>query len=130
MGEYADALQRAYGLFGEREIDAAMDVFAEDVRWHGPIAQGLPDSGTFHGKHEVRWMFVHIRRTYGDDMVVSADEIVEDGDTAVVLGHLEAAPNGNRIKVPYAHVWRFEGGQGKRVHALFDTAAVMAALGG
>jgi ketosteroid isomerase-like protein len=48
----------------------------------------------------------------------------------VVLGHLEGrSKQGNEVKVPFVHVWRMEGGQGKRVQALTDSLQLARALG-
>lgn len=129
MAGNADTLRRGYEAFAGGDLEGAMQDFADDIRWEGPNAEGLPDSGTFNGKDEVAQMFQEVVQTYGQDLKVAPDEMVEDGDTVVVLGHLEAAPNGNHVKVPYAHVWRFDGGKAKRIQALFDTAVVRQALG-
>ena len=129
MAGNADVLQRGYEAFGNGDLDGAMQDFADDIRWEGPNAEGLPDSGTHNGKDQVAQMFQRVVETYGQDVNVTPDEFHEDGDTVIVLGHLEASPNGNRFKVPYAHVWRFEGGKASRMQALFDTAVVKEALG-
>jgi hypothetical protein len=71
-----------------------MEFFAEDIRWEGPRASGLPDSGTFNGKPEVAWMFKH------------------------------------RLKVPWVHIWRFDGASAARVQTLRDSALVKQALSG
>jgi ketosteroid isomerase-like protein len=129
MGEHADVLRRGYAAFAEGDLETAMQSFAEDIRWQGPRANGLPDSGVFHGKDEVAWMFKEIVRTYGDDLRIVPDEFIGDGGTIVVLGHMEAAPHGVHLKVPWVHVWRFEEGSAARVLTFTDTALVRDALG-
>ena len=129
MAGNAEVLQRGYEAFGNGDLEGAMQDFADDITWEGPNADGLPDSGTHTGKDQVGQMFQKVVETYGQDLSVSADEFHEDGDTVIVLGHLEASPNGSHFKVPYAHVWRFEGGKASRMQALFDTAVVKEALG-
>lgn len=128
MEEHADLLRQGYAAFAEGDMEAAMQFFADDIRWHGPRTGGLPDSGTFHGKDEVAWMFREIVRTFGEDLRVRPDEFVVDGRTIVVLGHMEAAPNGVPLKVPWVHVWKFEEGTAARVLTLTDTALVRDAL--
>ena len=128
MEENAHLLRRGYAAFAEGDLERAMDFFADDIRWQGPRSNGLPDSGSFHGKDEVRWMFRHLVETYGPDLVVSPDEFIQDDRTVVVLGHIEAAPGGVRVKAPWVHVWKFENGSAARVIALTDTALIRDAL--
>src|SRR3712207_7229424 len=45
---------------------------------------------------------------------VTPDEFIEDGDTVVTLGHTEASKGGKDAKLPFVHIWRFEGGKVKR----------------
>jgi len=129
MEEHVDLLRRGYSAFAEGDLDTAMQFFADDIRWHGPRSNGLPDSGTFHGKDEVAWMFKELVRTYGEDLRVTPDEFIVDGMTIVVLGRLEAAPRGIYFKVPWVHVWKFDEGAAARVLTLTDTALVRDALG-
>lgn len=128
MEQNADLLRRGYAAFAEGDLDGAMEFFADDIRWHGPRTNGLPDSGTFHGKAEVAWMFKHLAQTFGEGMRVIPDEFIQEGRTIVVLGHLEAEPMGKPLKVPWVHVWRFEDGSIARVQTLTDTALVKEAL--
>ena len=128
LEEHADQLRRGYAAFAEGDLAGAMEFFAEDIRWQGPRTNGLPDSGTFHGKDEVAWMFKQLVKTYGEDLRVVPDEFIQDGSTIVVLGHLEASPGGAHLKVPWVHVWRFEQESAARVLTLTDTAMVRDAL--
>ena len=61
-----------------------------------------------------------------------ADEFIEDGETVVVLGHLEgsAKETGQDFKLPFVHVWRMEDGKVKRAQLLTDTAVIAEALEG
>jgi len=129
LEQNAELLRRGYAAFAAGDLEGAMEFFADDIRWQGPRTHGLPDSGAFHGKAEVAWMFKHLAQTYGEDMRVVPDEFIQERDTIVVLGHLEAAPRGVRIKVPWVHVWRFDGHSAARVQTLTDTALVKEALG-
>ena len=129
MEQNADLLRRGYAAFAEGDLDGGMQFFADDIRWEGPLAGGLPDSGSFHGRDEVAWMFKQLAQTFGEDMRVIPDEFIQDRTTIVVLGHLEASPGGTPLKVPWVHVWRFDGGSTARVQTLTDTALVKEALG-
>ena len=62
---------------------------------------------------------------------VSPDEMVEEGETIVVLSHLDArTKGGNELKLPGVEVWRMSGGKANRVQSLLDTAEMKQALGG
>jgi uncharacterized protein len=129
LEENAELLRRGYAAFADGDLDGAMEFFADDIRWQGPRTDGLPDSGTFHGKDEVAWMFRHLRERFGSTMRLSPDEFIQENRTIVVLGHLEAEPHGVHLKVPWVHVWHFEDGAAARVLTLTDTALVRDALG-
>jgi ketosteroid isomerase-like protein len=130
LEQNAEQLRRGYAAVAAGDMDTAMQFFADDIRWQGPRSNGLPDSGTFHGKAEVGWMLRQLVETYGEDMILSPDEFIQEGRTIVVLGHLEASPRGVPLKVPWVHVWRFEKGSAARVLTLTDTALVRDALEG
>jgi ketosteroid isomerase-like protein len=128
MDDNAEMLRRGYAAFAEGDLEAAMGFLADDIQWQGPRSNGLPDSGDFHGKDEVRWMFKHLVQTYGEDLRVVPDEFVREDQTIVVLGHMEASPRGTALKVPWVHVWKFQDGSAARVLTLTDTALVRDAL--
>ena len=128
MEEYKEGLRRGYEAFGQGDVEGAIELFSRDIRWQGPDAHGLPDSGTFHGKAEVSWMLKELRRTFGEDLRVTPDEFIVDGRTIVVIGHLEAKPGGVALRVPWVHIWRFEDRTVAHVQALTDTALVRDAL--
>jgi ketosteroid isomerase-like protein len=105
------------------------EVFADDVRWEGPNAEGVPMSGVHEGKDAVLEALGKIGQDF-EKFSVSPDEMVEQDDTVVVLSHLEAkARTGNEVKLPGAEVFRISGGKIKRVQSLADTAELQKALG-
>jgi uncharacterized protein len=129
LDENGDLLRQGYAAFADGDLDRAMEFFADDIRWDGPRTHGLPDSGTFHGKPEVAWMFKHLAEAYGEEMRVIPDEFVQEGATIVVLGHFEASPRGVWFEVPWVHVWRFDRDRAAHVQTHTDTALVKEALG-
>ena len=57
--------------------------------------------------------------------------MVEEGDTIVVLSHIEGkTKEGNEIKLPGVEIWRMSGGKASRVQSLVDTAEMKRALSG
>jgi hypothetical protein len=56
--------------------------------------------------------------------------MIEQGDTIVVLSHLEGTTkSGNDVKLPGVEIWRMSGGKAQRVQSLTDTAEMKQALG-
>ena len=131
MAANADAIKSGYEGFARRDMDAVMAIWNDDIVWEGPNAEELPGGGTHSGKEAVAAMLGDIANNW-DDFEAPADEFLEDGETVVVLGRLDARAKatGTEVKVPYVHVWRMRDGRASRVQVLTDTAVVLAALTG
>ena len=129
MSENSDALKRGYEAFNSGDAQALSELFADDVRWEGPNTEGVPMSGTHEGKDAVLQALGAIGESF-ETFGVSPDEMVEQGDTIVVLSHIDAkSTSGNEVKLPGVEVWRMTGGKAQRVQTLIDTAEVKKALG-
>jgi uncharacterized protein len=131
MADNVEVLRGGYEAFGRGDMDAVMQTWADDIEWEGPNATELPGGGTHRGKQDVAQMAGQIAENW-DPFHVQPDEFLEQGDTVVVLGHIEgtAKSTGKDAKVPFVHVWRMSDGKVKRVQALIDTAVVLDALRG
>ena len=128
MSENTDVLKGGYEAFNSGDQQALMDVFAEDVRWEGSNDERVPGAGTFDGRDGALGALGQAVEAY-ESISTTPDEFIEQGDTVVVLGHTEArTKSGNDVKVPFAHVWRMEGGKIKRGQLLTDTAVILSAL--
>lgn len=87
-------------------------------------------SGLSEGKDAVLQALGQIGEDF-ERFHVSPDEMVEEGDTSLVLSHLDGKTRaGNEIKLPGVEVWRMGDGKAKRVQSLVDTALVKNALAG
>lgn len=130
MAENVEILRGAYGAFGRGDIEAVADTWEADIEFAGPNSSRMPGAGAHHGKAEVARLFTGMRDRW-DGLALSPDEFVEQGETVVVLGHLEgrAKATGTDVKVPFVHVWRMREGKAYRGQALTDTAVVADALG-
>jgi ketosteroid isomerase-like protein len=130
MGDNAQKLKDGYSAFASGDVQAATQNFADDIRWEGPNTDRIPGSGTHTGIDQVVQNVWSVIPQTWDDFSVTPDEFIEDGETVVVLGHNEAKAKstGKSLKVPFVHVWRFEGGKAKRVQTLSDTAVIAEAL--
>jgi ketosteroid isomerase-like protein len=129
MSDNTDVIKRGYEAFNNGDAEALSEVFADDIQWEGPNAEGVPMSGKHDGKDAVLQALGQIGERF-EAFNVRPDELIEEGDTVVVLSHLEAkARNGNEVKLPGAEVYRMSGGKIKRAQSLSDTAELQKALG-
>lgn len=130
MSQNSEALKRGYDAFNSGDADALAELYADDVRWEGPNTDGVPMSGEYDGKKAVLEGLAQIGEDF-ESFDVSADEMIEQGETIVVLSHIQAkTKSGNELSVPGVEVWRMSDGLAQRVQTLIDTAEVKTALAG
>lgn len=129
IGGHRRTLQAGYDAFARGDLETMMGVAHDDVLWQGTPVETVPGAGDHRGKDAIAAMLGQIPEHW-DDFSVTADQFVEDGDTVVVLGHVDAKAKatGTAVKVPFAHVLTFEGGKVRRMTSLADTAIFVAAL--
>ena len=126
-----DTLKQGYEAFGRGDLDGATENFSDDIRWENPEAPQVPNSGATTGKEEVKKLFMSLGEHWSS-FEITPDEFIDGGDTVVVLSHSVATgkETGKSVKVPFVHVWRFDGdGKATEVQALTDTAMAADALG-
>lgn len=125
-----DILKAAFQAFADDDLDRVMEAWHDDIRWEGTNDDRLPVGGRHEGKEDVMGSLRNIASEWSD-YSATPDEFVEDGDTVVVLGHVDATAKktDNRVSYPFVHVWRFEDGKAKKVLALSDTFEIAKALG-
>lgn len=129
MSENSDALRRGYDAFNSGDVETVASIFDDDIRWEGPNTEGLPMSGVSDGKDAVLQSLAKIGESF-ERFHASPDEMIEQGDTIVVLSHLEGTTkSGNDVKLPGVEIWRMSGGKAQRVQSLTDTAEMKQALG-
>jgi ketosteroid isomerase-like protein len=128
MAGKADALKERYAKFSQGDLEGALDLWSDDFVWEGANASDLPGSG----RHEGRDAAIQVlQQAVGawDRFELSADELVEQGDTVVVLGHTEIAKGDRSAKLPVVHIWRFRGDEVVRLQILTDTLESARVLG-
>ncbi len=128
MSQNSDALKRGYDAFNSDDIDTVSEIFADDIHREGPNTEGVPMSGVNEGKDTVLQALGQISESF-EEFRASPDEMVEEGDTIVVLSHLEAkTTSGKELQLPGVEVWRMSDGVATRVQSLLDTAEIKKAL--
>jgi ketosteroid isomerase-like protein len=129
MSENSDALKRGYEAFNSGDAEAVAELYTDDVTWEGPNTEGVPMSGKHEGKDAVMQALGQLGEMF-ESFSVSPDEMVEEGDTIVVLSNITATTkSGNEIKSPGVEIWRMSDGKANRVQSLGDTAEMKEALG-
>jgi len=126
----ADTLREGYEAFGRGDLDAAVQNFADDIRWENPEAPQFPNNGVTQGKDAVKALFAELTN-YWESFTITPDEFIESGETVIVLSHSESKgkDTGKEVKLPWVHVWRFRDGKVTEVQALTDTALAADAVG-
>ena len=130
MGENADILKRGFEAFGQGDLDAASENWADDIRWDGTNDERLPLGGRIEGKDAVKQALAGLGEMF-ESFSATPDEFHDSDGTVIVLGHSEAKAKetGKEIRWPFVQVWRFDGGEATEVLALADTFEVAKALG-
>lgn len=128
MAGNVDILKQGYEDFSKGDVDAALEPWADDFVWDGGETD-LPGGGVHEGKDEARRALEEAVGPW-DKFELKIDEIHEGDDgTVFALGHTDMAKDGNEASLPVVHVWRFEGGQPKRLQILTDTYTSAKLLG-
>ena len=126
MGQYADLIAAGYEAFTKGDLTQVLALLhpeidaqqSEDVPWGGTY-KGLAEFAQFMGK----------LREYVDTVVV-VDEIVEAGDTVVMIGRSKGkvVATGREFDLRALHVWHMEDGKARRFEVYLDTPAMLEAL--
>jgi ketosteroid isomerase-like protein len=105
-----EIVRRGYDAFNRGDVGAVLEVLDPQVVWHAPPI--LPESGTFHGREEVRrWL-----ESYGDaweETRVDVEDIREEGDRVVAQVRVSGRGRGSGVPVSGnsdLHVWRVRDG--------------------
>ena len=108
-----------------------MKDFVDDTcTWISPGPQEtLPWAGNFKGRKEIADFFARVAQNL-DFTEFSPREMIEQGDTVVVLGRLagRAKRTGKAVKNEWAHVFKFRQGKVVFFQEYIDTAADVLAM--
>jgi ketosteroid isomerase-like protein len=127
MAGNVEVLRGAYEAYGRGDMEAVTQTWETDIEYQGPDSSGMPH----RGKEEVAGLLGGMRDRW-EGLRFTLDDFVEQGETVVVLGHMEgrAKATGTDVNVPFAHVWRMRDGKVSSGQALTDTAVIADALAG
>jgi ketosteroid isomerase-like protein len=128
VGENLDTLKQGYEDFNKGDVEAASRPWADDIVWEGSSSDDLPGGGTHEGKDAFLTVLGEAVGAW-DEFELVLDEFVGDGDTIVALCHNNVKKGDQSAELPVVHIWRFEGGQVKRLQLLTDTHKAAQLLG-
>jgi uncharacterized protein len=122
-----DAVVASYEALNSGDIDATMEVLAEDAEWYE--SEELPGADVYRGRETIRAFLTDFLASW-ERFHQTVEETREQGDRVLVMIHLEAKGRGSAAEVDarYAHLWTVSGGRGVRVDAFYDRDAALAAL--
>jgi uncharacterized protein len=131
MASNIEATRRGYESFQRGDIPSLLrDLLADNCTWISPGPKDkLPWAGTYKGKQEIANFFAEVDRTL-ELTEFTPREMIEQGDTVVVLGTLagRAKTTGKPVKNEWAHVFKFSQGKVVFFQEYIDTAADVLAM--
>lgn len=122
MPSNIEVIQAAYKAFKERDVDALLATFHEDVAWvhpEGMETYGL--GGTKKGHAGVREFLAHVPTVLGG-MRLEPLEVIDSGDRVVVFGirHVTSLSGHTEI-LQFVHSWTIRDGKATVMEDIFDT---------
>jgi ketosteroid isomerase-like protein len=123
--------QGIYAAFGQGDIPAILNVFADDVELHQPPGGEPPFTGSYYGRDEAGTFFQRLAEAV-DVLAFEPKEFIAQDDVVVALGHyrFRAKATGIAYDTDWAMVWRFHAGKVVRFQIHDDSATEAAALRG
>jgi ketosteroid isomerase-like protein len=123
--ENTGLVQQAYGYFQSGDIPSVLDSLSEDVEWSNPPLEGVPVSGTWHGREQVGQFF----QTLGDNQEVrqfEPREFVAQDDKVIALGHYawHVKSTGREWESDFVHVFTVRDGKVTGFQEYANTAAI------
>jgi uncharacterized protein len=127
--ENVQIVQRLFAEFGRGDIQAILEMLADDVEWRIPgPSDELQTAGTWRGREDIRRMFAIVAEEAEFEQF-EPREFVARGDQVVALGRWRARykPTGRSYETEWAMVFTLREGKVARIREYSDTAAWVAA---
>lgn len=105
-----DLARRAFEAFADRDVVALLALSTDDIEFL-PVTANITTGGVPYRGHEgLRRYFDDIARVWAE-LRVFPDELLDLGDTVVVLGRVHGRGGGMIIDRPTGWVWRIRDGR-------------------
>ena len=122
--ENKSIVQQAYNDFKSGNIEALLDLMAEDITWTLPEMEGVPFAGKRTGRNAVA-QFFSLVGTSQESLRFEPRDLIAEGDKVVALGSYDwrVKANAREFSGDFAHVWTIRNGKAVEFHEYTDTAA-------
>jgi ketosteroid isomerase-like protein len=121
-----EIVKAVYAAFNRGDVAAVVAHLDPRIRW--TLSDALPFGGTYEGKEAVLGFFQKLPAWF-QELRVEGIEYVASGDTVVALGRHRGKGKGGTFDVPWAMLWRFQGGKVVRFDEYQDSAKTLKAIG-
>jgi len=131
MSENLMLIRNLYAAFASGDVPAVLAAFAPDIVWNEAENFPYADGNPYQGPDAVlAGVFARLGVDW-DGFAVEDIELLDAGDTIVMLGRYRATHNGTRqaMNPQVAHVWRVKDGKAVGFQQYVDTLAVARATG-
>ena len=124
-----EIVKRGYEAFGRGDIQALLDLFADDIEWSSPGPPELPTAGTRRGRQQVAEFFQGVDQIF-EIQQFEPKTFLAQGDLVVVLGTDTARikATGKVVTDDWAHAFTVRDGKIVKMREYIDTSAVVAEL--
>ena len=102
-------IERAYAAFARGDVPTVLAALADDILWHVP-GRG-PISGDFRGHAQVLEFFGRFMELSGGTFRIVVDDVLANGDRAIVLVTESAQRLGRKWSSPQVHAWTVKNGK-------------------
>ena len=122
--ENVKLVQRTYQLFKSGDIKTLLSLYSDNVKWHIPKMENVPNSGAISGLPAVRDFFARLGEEQ-ESLTFETNEFIGQGDKVVVLGRFSwlVKATKNKYESDFAHVVTVNNGKITGFQEYMDTAA-------
>lgn len=127
----ADVVRGIYAAFGRGDVPSAVALMAPDIVWNEAENFLYADRNPYVGPQAVlEGVFARIGADF-DNFATVPEEIIDGGDTVVMLGRYvgKHKGTGKSINMQVVHVWRVSGGKLTHFQQYTDTLQAARAAG-
>ena len=117
-----EVIQHAFEDFGKGNIQGILDACTDDVVWTASENPGVPITGTFNGKDEVRKFFMTLAENV-DYIAFEPKEFFSDKNAVVVVGHHTGTvkTTGKTYDHDWCMIFKLRDGKVYNYNAFLDT---------
>jgi ketosteroid isomerase-like protein len=117
-------VSQAYNNFKAGNIEALLNLFADDITWTLPEMYGVPFAGARTGRADVAEFFAAVGAAQ-DSLQFEPRELIAEGDKVIALGSYtwRVKANNRKFTSDFAHAWTIRNGKAIAFHEYMDTAA-------